>query len=338
MRVLITGINGFAASHLADTYLAGSDNEVHGTIRQHSNLTNISHVLDKIKTHYCDVTDGYSLLNVVKEGDFDVVHHLAAVSYLPFSYDNPGLTLNVNFMGTLNVLEAIRRSDTDCILHFASSSEVYGALDPNVEIITEETKTNPTSPYATAKEASENLCRNHQLLYGTKCILTRAFNHTSERQAKHFFVPTVLEKGFQIKSGMSRKFNLGNLATYREYLDARDVAEGYRLAVTKPLKNGEAYNIASGTGYSGMFVVKLISKMLRLQRPEIIQSDQRKVDNPRVVGDGSRFSQATGWTRKLFLEKTLETMIGATDREFEPDLSGMREFLLENKDLYLQIT
>ena len=313
MRVLITGINGFAASHLADVYLSDSENEVHGTIRQHSNLNNVSHILDKIKTHYCDVTDGYALLNAIKEGDFDVIHHLAAVSYLPFSYENPGLTLNVNFMGTLNVLEAIRRADSDCVLHFTSSSEVYGALEPNVDVITEETKTNPTSPYATAKVASENLCRNHQLLYGTKSVLTRAFNHTSERQARHFFIPTVVEKGFQIKTGREKAFTLGNLSTYREYLDARDVAEAYKLAVTKPLVHGEPYNIASGTGYSGLFVVKLVAKMLGLEKYGIQQSNLRKVDNPFVIGNGKKFSTAH-WLEQTYLHREDDRIYDKIDR------------------------
>jgi len=336
MRVLITGINGFAASHLADEYLREGDDEVQGTVRQHSNLSNIAHILNKIKTHYCDVTDAYAVLNVVRDGDFDVIHHLAGVTYLPFSYDNPSLTLNVNFMGTLNVLEAIRRSDSDCVLHYTSSSEVYGALDDTKELMSEETRLNPMSPYATAKIASENLCRNHQLLYGAKSVITRAFNHTSERQAKHFFVRTVVDKGFEIKSGATNSFALGNLMTFREYLDARDVAEAYKLAISKPLKYGEPYNIASGTGYAGLFIVKLVSRMLGIQNYDIVQSNPRRVDSPFVIGDGRKFSQATGWSRRTYIAETLESMIRAVDPALHPNARGMDDFFDENRSLIVQ--
>lgn len=162
------------------------------------------------------------------------------------------------------------------------------------------------------------------------------FNHTSERQARHFFIPTVVEKGFQIKTGREKAFTLGNLSTYREYLDARDVAEAYKLEVTKPLVHGEPYNIASGTGYSGLFVVKLVAKMLGLEKYGIQQSNLRKVDNPFVIGNGKKFSQLTGWNRRIFIEKTIESMIKSIDPGFEPDATTMRHFIEENKSLFVQ--
>jgi GDP-mannose 4,6-dehydratase len=317
---------------LADAYAADEQNDVHGTVRRSSSLANIRHLLSRVKLHYCDITDSEAVSTTIKGEKFEVVHHLAAISYLPTSYENPELTRTVNLTGTQNVLEAIRKSSAECVFHLASSSEVYAATTS--EETSETTPLNPTSPYATAKVDAEKLCRDYNASYGLKTVITRAFTHTSERQAKHFFVPTVLEQAFQIRSGQSESFLLGNTMTLREYLDARDVANAYELAVRNNVTYAEPYNVASGVGYTGLLIVKLTAKLLDLQSCPIRQTHLRQETKISTIGNGDKFSTRTGWKRQVFIPRTLATMIKAIDPNLAVDTSRLKQFFEENANLY----
>jgi GDPmannose 4,6-dehydratase/GDP-4-dehydro-6-deoxy-D-mannose reductase len=145
MKVLVTGVSGFVGSYLAE-YLQDKA-EVHGIKRWRSPLENISHLT--LKLHDCDLTDLSAVISVLKEVKPEIIYHLAAQSYVPFSYSNPNATLQTNVIGTSNLLEAVRLSGQNPLIHVCSSSEVYG--QPEYTPIDEKHPLNPISPYGVSK-------------------------------------------------------------------------------------------------------------------------------------------------------------------------------------------
>src|SRR3990167_11016599 len=178
MKALITGVSGFAASHLAELLLKEGW-EVSGTKRVRSKLENIEHIVQDIDIHICEMTDAFVVREVVKKVKPDVVFHLAAQSFVPLSWKAPHLTFETNVQGTINVLEACRELENQPVILITSSAQVYG----NAELpFGRNTLLNPQNPYDVSKLAQEMIARVYWKSYGMKVRLTRAFNITGPRR------------------------------------------------------------------------------------------------------------------------------------------------------------
>lgn len=308
-KILITGINGFCASWLAEYYLK-KKYEVHGTIRQRSNLENISHIIDKIKLHYCDIRDANSVRNLLEE-DFNIIHHLAAVSYVHYSWINPAETLETNTVGTVNILEASRKSKSDPIIHVACSSEQYGLVFENEIPIKETNPFRPLSTYGVSKVAEELLAIQYNKSYGLKTIITRGFNHTGPRRTDIFVCSTFAKQIAMIEKKLKDPLLLhGNLEAKRDFTDVRDMVEAYAKAVEK-CNYGEPYNICSGKAYS---IKTILEKLIALSKTKILTAPDlkryRPSDVPLLLGDNTKFKNKTGWRPKInFIEKTLPDIL-----------------------------
>ena len=184
MKILITGATGFVGSYLAE-YLIGQ-HEVHGLKRWRSPLDNIKHILNSVHLHDIDLTDFSAILSFLQYHKFDRVFHLAAQSYVPYSFTNPIATLQVNVIGTANLLEAIRLSGQSPLIHICSSSEVYGQVDEVDLPIDELQLPSPMSPYGVSKLAEDMLGWQYFKAYGMKIVRTRAFTHTGPRRGSVF--------------------------------------------------------------------------------------------------------------------------------------------------------
>jgi len=178
-RSLLTGVSGFVGSHLAE-YLLSQGEEVHGIKRWRSPLKNISHILPKITLHEADLLEKDSLTKVIKEVKPDFIYHLAAQSYVPYSFTAPDLTMAVNAGGTQNLYEAIIQSKVKSIkrIHFVSSSEVYGQVSKQDVPIKETQAFNPQSPYGASKASADTISKMFFDVYGLPIIRTRAFTHS----------------------------------------------------------------------------------------------------------------------------------------------------------------
>ena len=190
-KILISGVSGFAASHYSQFLIENvSDIEVHGLVRWRSPLDNIKDCLNKIHLHYGDLEDLSSLQKIINEIKPDFVAHLAAQSYVPYSFDAPIATLNVNCLGTCNLLEAIKSAKQnnicDPIVHVVSSSEVYGDTTPDEVPITEDNPLRGASPYGVSKICEDMLGMQYWLSYKIKIIRTRAFSHSGPRRGEVF--------------------------------------------------------------------------------------------------------------------------------------------------------
>jgi GDP-4-dehydro-6-deoxy-D-mannose reductase len=307
MRALITGITGFAGSHLADYLLAEHpDVEVHGTYRWRSRTENIAHLGDRIHLVEADLRDYTSMRAALDEVRPDYVFHLAAQSFVPSSWRSPAETLSTNIGGQTHLFEAVRSLGLDPIIQIACSSEEYGLVRPDETPIREDNPLRPLSPYAVSKVGQDFLAYQYHQSYGLKAVRTRGFNHTGPRRGDVFVTSNFAKQLAGIEAGLREpKIRVGNLDAVRDFTDVRDMVRAYWLTVTKATP-GEVYNIASGKGIT---IRDLLDRLIALCAvPVEIEVDPARLrpsDVEILVGDNSKFRQATGWEPVIPFDQTL---------------------------------
>lgn len=311
MRVLITGITGFAGSHLADYILANvSGVEIHGTRRWRSKEDAADHLVGSVTFHECDITDAHNMYHVIENVKPERIFHLAAQSYIPASWDSPAETFHTNIVGQCNLLEAIKRlrpSGYDPIVQIAGSSEEYGMVGRDALPITETTPLLPLSPYAVSKVAQDYMGFQYWRSYRIRAIRTRAFNHEGPRRGEVFVVSNFCKQIAEIESRIHPPvLYVGNLEAVRDFTDVRDMVRAYWLAA-EACTPGDVYNIASGRGYP---ITDVLEQLLNLTTRKGIRVEQdpqrmRPSDVPVLVGDSSKFRAASGWTPEIPFEQTL---------------------------------
>jgi GDP-mannose 4,6-dehydratase len=315
-KAFITGITGFVGSHLADYILENHPQvEIAGLARWRSPKDNIRHILDKITLEPGDLLDPASLNTALTKQKPDVIFHLAAQSYVPFSYDAPSVTLNTNVIGTCNLLETVKelklREGYDPVIHICSSSEVYGQVKENEIPIKENNPFRPASPYAVSKVAEDMLAFQYWLSWQIKTIRTRMFTHTGARRGEVFVVSTFAKQIAAIEAGLSSPVvKAGNLDSIRTFLDVKDAVKAYWLLVKK-CPPGEVYNIG---GVETMTVGEMLQRLLKLStnrniRVEIDPARLRPSDVTLQIPCIDKFTAATGWKPEIKFDKTLEDLL-----------------------------
>ncbi len=310
-HILITGINGFAASHLADYVLKNNLGELFGTIRGKStNMENIFQIRDKIKTSTADLRDFFALKKTIDETQPDIVFHLAAQSYVPASWLSPQDTMESNAMGTLNLLEAIRRSNIDPQIQVAGSSEEYGMVLPNETPIKENNPIRPLSPYGVSKIAADMLGYQYFKSYGMKIVRTRAFNHTGPRRGQLFVTSNWCYQVAMIEAKKQEPVLYhGNLEAKRDFTDVRDVVRAYWLAATKATP-GEVYNICQNKAMTMKEMLEVILKFSKAKpKLEKDPARMRPSDVELLWGDNTKFCRETGWKPEIEFEKTMKDLL-----------------------------
>lgn len=312
MKMLITGITGFAGSHLADYILANHPTTaLHGTRRWRSKEDAANHLEGKVTFHECDITDSHNVYRVIEKIKPDIVFHLAAQSYVPASWDSPAETLYTNVVGQCNILEAIkhlRPSGYDPIVQIACSSEEYGQVERHELPIKETNPLRPLSPYAVSKVAQDYMGYQYWKSYKIRVVRTRAFNHEGPRRGEVFVVSNFAKQIAEIEKGRRRPMVLvGNLEAVRDFTDVRDVVRAYWLA-TERCEPGDVYNICSGKGYA---IKEVLDMLLRMSRNTDIKVEVdplrlRPSDVPVLVGDSTKFRTTTSWAPTIPFEKTVE--------------------------------
>jgi GDP-mannose 4,6-dehydratase len=315
-RVLITGITGFVGSHLADYILENQpQTEILGLSRWRAPKDNIMHIIDKISLEPGDLSDLPSLKIVLSEKKPNVIFHLAAQSYVPFSFRAPVTTLQANVIGTCNLLEAVKElkqdSGYDPVIHVCSSSEVYGQVKEDEVPIRETNPFRPASPYAVSKVAEDMLAFQYWFSWQIKTIRTRMFTHTGPRRGEVFVVSTFAKQIAAIEVGLQTPVvKVGNLDSIRTFLDVRDAVIAYWLLVEK-CPPGEVYNIG---GIETMTVGEMLQKLLKLAKRDDIKVEVaperlRPSDVTRQIPCIDKFTEATGWKPTIEFDKTLKDIL-----------------------------
>ena len=311
-KVLITGIGGFVGSHLADYILAKFPNiQVLGLTRWWEPRENIKHILDKIKLCYGDLVDLPSLETILAEHRPEIIFHLAAQSYVDFSFLAPITTLETNVIGTANLLEAIKKlklsSGYDPIIEIASSSECYGQVKKDEVPIKESNPFRPASPYAVSKVAEDMLAFQYWLSWGVKTIRTRMFTHTGKRRGEPFVESNFAKQIAAIEAGLQPPVvKVGNLDSIRTFLDIKDAIKAYWSLVTK-CPPGEVYNIG---GVETMTVGEMLNRLLKLStvkniKVEVDPARLRPSDVTLQIPCIDKFVKETGWQPKIPFEQTM---------------------------------
>lgn len=308
-KALITGITGFAGSHLADLMLKEKV-EVHGIQRWRSKSDNIEHIKNEIHFHEADLLDAHSLYTVIDEVKPNYVFHLAAQSYVQSSWSSPSNTLEINIIGSVHLFEAVRKSGLHIPIQIACSSEEYGKVLPSELPIKETNPLRPLSPYAVSKLAMDYLGYQYFESYGMSIIRTRGFNHTGPRRGEVFSESTFAKQIAEIEKGKKEPVvQVGNLEAKRDYTDVRDMVKAYYLAVVK-CKPGEVYNIATGNSWRIGDVLELLLSMSKTKIKIIRdESRMRPSDVEVLVGDSTKFRAQTGWKPEIPFTKTMEDLL-----------------------------
>ena len=319
MRALITGITGFAGSHLAEFLLAEHpDVEVYGTFRWRSRMDNLEDIDEhKIKLVEADLRDYTSMHRALEISRPDVIFHLAAQSFVPSSWNAPNDTIVTNVTGQTNLFEAIRALKLDPVVQIACSSEQYGLVLPHETPIKETNPLRPLSPYAVSKVAQDYLGYQYFQSYGLKAVRTRGFNHTGPRRGHVFVTSNFCSQVAAIEAGLQEPvIRVGNLEAIRDFTDVRDMVRAYWLAVTKATP-GEVYNIATGQGIHIREMLDMVLSYSKVEvKTEVDPERLRPSDVEILIGDASKFKADTGWEPRIPFEQTVQDLLNYWRQRF----------------------
>ena len=308
-KVLITGIAGFAGSHLAELLLS-KGLEVHGMRRPRTKMDHIESIANRLHLTDADLLDSHSLYSTISRIKPDYIFHLAAQSFVPTSWVSPSVTLEVNIVGSANLFEAVRQANIDPVIQIACSSEEYGMVHDNEVPIKETNPLRPLSPYAVSKVAMDYLGYQYHQSYGVRVVRTRGFNHTGPRRGDTFAESNFAKQIALIEKGKQEPVvHVGNVDAKRDYTDVRDMVKGYLLAVEK-CDPGDVYNICTGSTVKIADVLKLLLSYSKI-KVEIKEDPDRMrpSDVPILLGDNSKFVAKTGWKPEIVFEKTMEDLL-----------------------------
>ena len=311
MKVLITGITGFAGSHLADYILAEHPGvEVVGILRWRSRRENIVHIEDRIKLIECDLRDLSSTKDVIDKVRPEKIVHLAAQSFVPTSWNAPAESLSTNILGQLNIFEACRAVGINPWIQLACSSEEYGMVYPNEVPIKETNPLRPLSPYAVSKVGQDYLGYQYAMSYKMNIVRTRGFNHTGPRRGDVFVDSNFACQLVKIEKGLAPPvMYVGNLDAIRDFTDVRDMVRGYWLA-TEKCERGEVYNICSGRAVRIRDLLDLLLGICSVKvEVKVDPARLRPSDVLVLEGDFSKFHKATGWKPERSLEQTFRDVV-----------------------------
>ena len=306
MKVLVTGITGFAGSHLS-AYLRGEGIEVSGLdLRPASEEFNAGFGDAPPPVHCCDLADSGRVAEVLARERPEAVVHLAARAQVAGAWEDAVAITQSNAVCTQSLMQAIHQAVPQARVLLISSSEVYGKVPPEQMPIDEQTPLKPNNPYSASKVAQEYIGLQYFHAFGAPIVIARPFNHIGPGQKGNFVVPAFASQLAEMEAGLREPvLRVGNLDAARDFTDVRDIVHGYWLALRKG-EPGGIYNIASGSAHKIQHILDTLLKLSKIQpRVEPIPELMRPSDIPQVIGDASRLRSLGEWQPRVPLEQSL---------------------------------
>ncbi|OGA53559.1 MAG: GDP-mannose 4,6-dehydratase [Betaproteobacteria bacterium RIFCSPLOWO2_12_FULL_63_13] len=310
-RALITGITGQDGSYLAELLLE-KGYEVYGMVRRSSTPSTwrIEHLLDRLTLKPADLLDQLSLLRLIDDVRPHEVYNLAAMSFVPASWDQPMLTGEFNSQGVTRMLDAIRRVDPSIRFYQASSSEMFGKVREVPQ--TELTPFYPRSPYGVSKVFAHYITVNYRESYGMFAVSGMLFNHESPRRGLEFVTRKVSDGAARIKLGLADALSIGNLDARRDWGFAGDyvVAMWMMLQQERP----DDFVIATGVSHSVRELIEVAFTRAGLDWQKHVRIDPallRPAEVEHLLGDASKARAQLGWTPQVNFTQLIETMVDA---------------------------
>jgi len=305
--VLVTGATGFVGSHLVQHLVDHTDWQIIGTSRSLRHVSNLQQSMPRVELRTADLNEPGSIDRLLTEVKPDAVIHLAGQPLEPISWEDPAATFRLNVIGQINLFEAILKTGIQPRTVIGGSGLMYGPVKPEENPITEDQPPRPSSPYAVSKLAADYLGYQYWISRQLPVVRLRPFNQLGPRQSPEFAIPAFARQIAEIEAGRSEPvLRVGKLTAERDFIDVRDAAVAYQLALEKGAP-GEAYNVGSGNGRS---IESMLQGLLDLSSAKIqVEPDParfRPVDLPRIVCDATKFRQATGWQPAIPLGTSLQ--------------------------------
>ena len=315
MRVLITGLGGFAGRYLAE-HLLSLGHDVHGTIRRAEGRANLDEWIRRQPgfrpqaLHVVDITEADAVGDLVQTVQPDGLFHLAGLSFPPDSEADPAAAFRVNVLGTVNLFSAIRRHRRSCRVLSVGSADSYGLVSASDLPVTESTPFRPLSPYGASKAAMDLVAHQWAHGVGLDIVRVRPFNHTGAGQRPDFVCPDFARQVVAIENGRrSALLEVGNLDVVRDFSDVRDVVAGY-VAAFETGETGEAYNVCSGVGRSVRDVLQTFLQLANVEAEVRTAAERvRRVDVPEMIGSADKLRQATGWRPRHDWSETARSIL-----------------------------
>lgn len=326
MRALITGITGQDGSYLAELLLE-KGYEVFGLVRRASSIkrSRIDHLTQvagrPIHLVYGDMNDGISLNRTVRDVQPEEVYNLAGQSHVRVSFEMPEHTANIDALGTLRLLEALRENKPDAKYYQASSSELFG--DAGISPQNEETPFRPRSPYAVSKLFGYWMTVNYREAYGIYAVNGILYNHESPRRGENFVTRKVTLGAARIKLGLERRLTLGNLDARRDWGYAKDYMEAVWRMLQQP--RADDYVVATGESRSVRDLLDEAFGYLGLDWHKYVETDPkylRPAEVNSVVGDASKARRVLGWRPQTSFRELVRMMVDADLAAARPELKA----------------
>jgi len=292
LKVLVTGINGFVGQHLK------RELEIHG-----HDVRGLDVISTNAKVLEVNILDALRLNKALKDTGPDAVIHLAAIASV--DHRDPATLYNVNFNGTVNLLNACKELEQKPCFLFISSSQVYGNVPADKLPIDETFPVNPVNHYGATKAAAEMAVMAFGAEYGLPYVIARPFNHTGPGQTDRFVVPKMIN-GFRERAEF---IELGNIDTIRDFTDVRDVVKAY-VSILENFISGNVYNVSSGIGVTVAEIFEMIKRIsghnMNIKKRELLV---RGNEIWSVIGNSSLLRETTGWRPEILIERTLKDML-----------------------------
>lgn len=312
-KALITGITGQDGSYLAELLLS-KNYEVHGIVRRvaiedpEHRLWRIKHILKELRLHAASLESFPSVYKVVKEVKPNECYHLAAQSFVSYSFEDEFSTLNTNINGTHYVLAAIKDCCPDCRFYFAASSEMFGKVKevPQTEI----TPFHPRSAYGISKVAGFDLTRNYREAYALHASSGILYNHESPRRGYEFVTRKITSNIARIKLGLTKELSLGNLDAKRDWGHAKEYVEAMWMMLQQD--EPDDYVIATGETHSVREFLELAFKSAKLDYKAFVKTDPELIRPAEVdilIGDASKAKKKLNWKHKVSFPELVKEMV-----------------------------
>jgi GDP-4-dehydro-6-deoxy-D-mannose reductase len=311
MRVLVTGVSGFAGGHLAEALLAVGGADVAGTSRRAEWPAALGHLAGRVPLYPCDLCDAGAVLALLRQVEPDQIFHLAGYADAGASFKDPGAAWAGNLTATRSLYEAVLHWAGQPRVLYVGSAMVYGEPEKPDQAYDESAPLRPASPYAASKAAADLASYEYAQASGLDIVRVRPFNHIGPRQSPRYAVAHFAKQVAAIEAGRQPPvLETGNLEPRRDLTDVRDMVDAY-IRLLERGRPGEVYNAGSGTVHS---MQEVLDRLLALSRVAVAvrqrQDLVRATDVAVIRCDAGKLRRQTGWEPRRSLEQTLADTLG----------------------------
>ncbi|MDD8018492.1 MAG: GDP-mannose 4,6-dehydratase [Bacteroidota bacterium] len=311
MKVLITGIGGFAGSHLADYILSHTQSELFGLIHDSEKTENIRQHNGKIQLYQCDIAEFQPVFKVIKEIKPDIIFHTAGQAFVPSSFEYAAETFRTNVIGTINLFEAVKACEISPRIIVVTSGEVYGETFGLPSLHSEQSIPQPVNPYAASKTSVDYIAQTYKKYEGLNIVIARPFNHTGPRQKPNFVCSSLARQISAIQKTHSPKvLRVGNIKTRRDFTDVRDIVRGYWMLSQIDNKTNFIFNLCSGTIFSIEEIINIYSELTNQKFELQVEPKRlRGYDIQLLAGNANAINHSLGWKPSIPMKQTLTDLL-----------------------------